>query len=119
MKDELKDTKDFLQDISDKIHYFVKDNVYSDFVLTCQILLKFIFLAGLVYTLDFVFKLLVNLVFKRFFDTEKFPILKSSYQSRITNSIVHLSSLAFAGSALFSVFYRHPKSFTFLEVIVS
>ncbi len=119
MKDELKDTKDFLQNISDQIHYFVKDNVYSDLVLTVQILLKFIFLAGLIYTIDFILKLVVNLVFKRFFDKEKYPVFKSIYQSRITNSIAHLSALSFAGSALFSIFYRHPKSFTFLEVIVN
>lgn len=119
MKDELKDTKDFLQNISDQIHYFVKDNVYGDLVLTVQILLKFIFLAGLIYTIDFVLKLLVNLTFRKFFDKEKYPIFKSIYQSRITNSIVHLSALAFAGSALYSVFYRHPKSFTLLEVIVN
>jgi len=119
MKDELKDTKDFLQNISDQIHYFVKDNVYGDLILTVQILLKFIFLAGLIYTIDFVLKLLVNLIFKRFFDKEKYPVFKSIYQSRVTNSIAHLSALAFAGSALFSIFYRHPKSFTFLEVIVN
>ncbi|KFF13595.1 mechanosensitive ion channel protein MscS [Chryseobacterium soli] len=119
MKDELQDTKDFLQDISDKIHYFVRDNVPSDLALTCQIILKFVFLAGLVYLLDFLFKILVNTVFKYFFDKEKFPVLKSIYQSRITNSIVHLGALSFAETALRSVFWRHPKSFEFLGVIVS
>ncbi|MDH6250454.1 miniconductance mechanosensitive channel [Chryseobacterium sp. H1D6B] len=118
MKDELQDTKDFLQDVSDQIHYFVRDNVPDGLVLTCQIVLKFIFLAGLVYVLDFVFKFLVNLVFKYFFDKEKYPILKSIYQSRITNSIVHLGALSFAESALRSVFWRHPKSFELLGVIV-
>lgn len=119
MKDELQDTKDFLQDISDTIHYFVRDNVPSDLVLTCQIILKFIFLAGLVCLLDFIFKILVNTIFKNFFDKEKYPVLKSIYQSRITNSIVHLGTLSFAESALKSVFWRHPKSFEFLGVIVS
>lgn len=119
MKNELQDTKDFLQDISDQIHYFVKDNVHSDLVLILQILLKFIFLAGLVYVLDFVFKLLVNTVIKNFFDKEKYPVVKSIYQSRITNSIVHLGALSFAGYALFSVFYRHPKSFALLGLIVN
>ncbi|KPH11006.1 mechanosensitive ion channel family protein [Chryseobacterium sp. ERMR1:04] len=119
MKDELQDTKDFLQDISDTIHYFVRDNVPGDLVLTCQIILKFIFLAGLVCLLDFLFKILVNTIFKNFFDKEKYPVLKSIYQSRITNSIVHLGTLSFAESALKSVFWRHPKSFEFLGVIVS
>lgn len=119
MKDDIQDTQDFLQDISDKIHYFVRDNVPSDLALTCQIILKFIFLAGLVYLLDFIFKILVNTIFKYFFDKEKYPVLKSIYQSRITNSLVHLATLSFAESALKSVFWRHPKSFEFLGVIVS
>ncbi|ASK30131.1 mechanosensitive ion channel protein MscS [Chryseobacterium sp. T16E-39] len=119
MKDELQDTKDFLQDISDQIHYFVRDNVPGDLVLTCQIILKFLFLAGIVYLLDFIFKFLVNIVFKYFFDKEKYPVLKSIYQSRITNSLVHLGALNFAEYALKSVFWRHPKSFELLGVIVS
>lgn len=119
MKDEIQDTKDFLQNISDQIHYFVKDNVPSELVLMCQIVLKFIFLAGLVFVLDFIFKFLVNAIIKRFFDKEKYPVIKSIYQSRITNSVVHLTTLSFAGYALLSVFYRHPKSFAFLELIVS
>lgn len=119
MKDEIQDTKDFLQDISDTIHYFVRDHVPSDLALTCQIVLKFIFLAGLVFAIDFIFKFFVNTIIKQFFDKEKYPIIKSIYQSRITNSVVHLGALNFAGYALFSVFYRHPKSFTLLEVIVN
>lgn len=119
MKDELQDTKDFLQDISDQIHYFVSANVPNDLVLTCQIILKFLFLAGLVYVLDFIFKILVNTIFKYFFDKEKYPVLKSIYQSRITNSIVHLGALSFAEYALKSVFWRHPKSFELLGLIVS
>ncbi|MET3536277.1 mechanosensitive ion channel family protein [Chryseobacterium limigenitum] len=119
MKDEIQDTKDFLQNISDQIHYLVKGSVHPELVLTCQIVLKFIFLAGLVYAIDFIFKFLVNIIIKKFFDKEKYPIIKSIYQSRITNSIVHLGALNFAGYALLSVFYRHPKSFTLLELIVN
>lgn len=119
MKDEIQDTRDFLQNVSDQIHYFVRENVFPDLALPIQIILKFIFLAGLIYMLDFVFKLIVNTIFKYFFDKEKYPVLKSIYDSRITNSVVHLGALSFAGYALFSVFYRHPKSFALLEIIVS
>ncbi|MGU3375932.1 mechanosensitive ion channel family protein [Chryseobacterium sp. M5A1_1a] len=118
MKDEIQDTRDFLQNISDQIHYFVRDHVHPDLALPIQIMLKFIFLAGIIYLLDFVFKLIVNTIFKYFFDKEKFPILKSIYDSRITNSVVHLGALSVAGYALLSVFYRHPKSFALLEIIV-
>lgn len=119
MKEELKDTKDFLQDISDNIHFFVKNNAPDGLILSSQIIIKFIFLASIVYILDFFFKICVNIIIKKFFDKEKYPVIKSIYQSRITNSVMHLIALSFAKYALKSVFWRHPKSFEFLEVIVN
>jgi len=119
MKEELKDTKDFLQDISDYIHFFVRDNAPDGLILSGQIVFKFIFLAGLVYILDFFFKFFVNIIIKNFFDREKYPVIKSIYQSRISNSVVHLIALSFAEYALKSVFWRHPKSFALLELIVN
>lgn len=118
MNDELKDTKDFLQNISDSIHYFVKDSLPDDWVLLWQIILKFLLLIFIVYITDFIYKFLLNHIFKIFFYKDKYPILKSVYLSRITNSFSHLIALLFGSFALFSIFYRHPKSFIFLERIV-
>lgn len=118
MNDELKDTKDFLQDLSDMIHFFAKDNIPDNWVLFVQISLKFLLFVGLIYLIDFLFKLLINTVFKLFFDQDKYPVFKSVYQSRITNSFSHLMALLFGSFALFSIFYRHPKSFTFLERMI-
>jgi len=119
MNDELKGTKDFLQNISDNIHYFVKDSLPDNWVLLGQIVLKFLFLVALVYLTDFILKFIMNQIFKLFFDKDKYPVLKSIYQSRITNSFSHVMALLLGSFALYSVFYRHPKSFTFLERMVS
>ncbi|MCQ4034201.1 mechanosensitive ion channel family protein [Kaistella montana] len=118
MKDELKDTKDFLQRISDYIHYSVRDSLPDSWVLLVQIILKFLFLVALVYVADFIVKFLLNQIFKIFFNKDKYPVFKSIYQSRITNSISHVFALLIGSFALFSIFYRHPKSFTFLERMV-
>ncbi|WP_449401267.1 mechanosensitive ion channel family protein [Chryseobacterium wanjuense] len=118
MKDEIQDTKNFLQDFSDSIHYFVKNNVHNDFSLPLQIFLKFLFLAILVFLVDLIFKFFINGAFKLFFNKEKYPVLKSIYQSKITNSLGHLMALYFGSYALISVFWRHKKSFAFLERIV-
>ena len=118
MNDELKDTKDFLQRISDYIHYSVRDSLPDSWVLLVQIILKFLFLVALVYVADFIVKFILNQIFKIFFNKDKYPILKSIYQSRITNSISHVFALLIGSFALLSVFYRHPKSFTFLERMV-
>ena len=118
MNDELKDTKDFLQNISDHIHYAVRDSLPDNWVLLGQIVLKFLFLLALIYITDFILKFILNQIFRTFFNKDQYPIQKSIYQSRITNSVAHLIALLFGSFALFSIFYRHPKSFIFLERMV-
>lgn len=118
MNDELKDTKDFLQNISDYIHYSVRENLPDSAVLLVQIILKFLFLVAIIYIADFIVKFILNQIFKLFFNKDKYPVLKSIYQSRITNSISHVFALLIGSFALFSIFYRHPKSFIFLERMV-
>ncbi len=118
MNSEINNTKDFLQTISDTIHFFAKDNIPDNWILFVQILLKFLLFVGLIYLVDFLLKLLINTIFKLFFDKDKYPVLKSVYQSRITRSLSHLVALLFGSFALFSIFYRHPKSFILLERLI-
>jgi len=118
MKDELKDYKDFLQQISDEIHFFCKDFLPNEFVLPGQIFFKFTFFIALIFLLAFLLKQLINLVFRFFFDKEKFPVMKSIYKARVTSSVANILALGFGNYALFSIFYRHPKSFVFLERLV-
>ena len=118
MKDELIDYKDFLQQISDEIHFFCRDFLPDDLVLSGQIFLKFVFFIFLILLLAFLLKNLINLVFRFFFDKEKFPVMKSIYKARVTSSVANILALGFGKYALFSIFYRHPKSFVFLERLV-
>ena len=118
MKDEIQGTKDFLQNVSDQIHYFIEDNVAASLQLSFQIVLKFLLLAGITFILDIVLKFIINTVIRQFFNKDKFPVLKSIYQSRVSNSIVHILALNIAKYTLLSIFYRHPKSFEFLGIII-
>ncbi|WP_379963339.1 mechanosensitive ion channel family protein [Epilithonimonas sp. UC225_85] len=118
MKDELIDYKDFLQKISDEIHFFCRDFLPDDLVLSGQIFFKFVFFIFLIVFLAFILKSLINLVFRFFFDKEKYPVMKSIYKARVTSSVANILALGFGNYALFSIFYRHPKSFTFLERLV-
>lgn len=118
MNSELKDTKDFLQTISDSIHYWVRGNLPDSWVLFWQIVLKLLFLFLVIFLVGFLVKMLVNGIFRVFFFKDKYPVLKSIYQSRITNSFANLMALLFGSYALFSIFYRHPKSFTLLERMI-
>lgn len=118
MKNEFQGTKDLLQTISDTLHFFVRDHVPDGWVLFLQIFLKFLFLAGIIWAVGFLTRLLINTIFKIFFNEDRFPILKAVYKSKVTNSLAQLLSLLFGSFALYSVFYRHPKSFEFLERLV-
>lgn len=117
--DELNNTKDFLQALSDSLHYFVKDTVPDSWVLLLQILFKFAFLVGIIVLSSFLLKLLMNTIFRTYFNNDQHPVLKSVYLSKITNSLAYLLALLIGSFALFSIFYRHPKSFTFLERMVA
>ncbi len=118
MNKELTDTKDFLQNISDYIHFFVKDNTPDSWVLLLQILTKFMVFIAIIYLVDFLFKLIINSIFRIFFDKDKYPVLKSVYGAKLTNSVSHLIALLFGSFALSSFFYRHPKSHIFLERLI-
>ena len=72
MNDELKDTKDFLQNISDYIHYSVRENLPDSAVLLVQIILKFLFLVAIIYIADFIVKFILNQIFKLFFNKDKY-----------------------------------------------
>lgn len=118
MGSELTNTRDFLQDISDQIHYFIKGYFPDDLVLWIQILAKFIFLFALIYVISTVIKIIFNIIFKFFVNEDRFPVLISIYKARISTSIARIIALFIGDKALFSIFYRHPKSFDFLEIII-
>lgn len=118
MKKEINDYKDFLQRISDEIHFFCKDYFPNDFVLIGQITMKFALLLFLIFFLIFILKTIINIVFKFFFDKEKYPVMKSIYKAKVTNSVANILGIGLGHYALFSIFYRHPKSFVFLERLI-
>lgn len=118
MNDSHTNTNDFLQNISDQIHYFVKDTFPEDLVLWMQILAKFLLLAALIYIVSNLFKLIFKIVFKFFVNEDRFPILISIYKARVSSSIARFIALFIGSYALYSIFYRHPKSFDFLEIII-
>ena len=118
MNKEINDYKDFLQRISDEIHFFCKDYFPDDFVLIGQITMKFALLLFLIFFLIFILKAIINIVFKFFFDKEKYPVMKSIYKATVTKSVANILGIGLGHYALFSIFYRHPKSFVFLERLI-
>ncbi|AYO57098.1 mechanosensitive ion channel protein MscS [Chryseobacterium sp. 6424] len=115
---ELQGTRDFLENISDTIHYFVKDHFPDGTVLITQIVLKLLFWVLIIYLADLLWKMLLNSIFRIKFNNDRHPIMKSVYLARLTNSASHLFALLLGNFALYSIFDRHPKSFTLLERLI-
>lgn len=119
LMNELNNTKDFLQNLSDSIHFFVREAFPDGSVLTVQIFLKFILLIVMVFLIGFLLKLILNTIFKLYFNNDRQPVLKAVYLANLPTSIAALFSLLFASFALHSIFWRHPKSHIFLERFVA
>ena len=116
MNDELKNTKGLFRTVSDQIHYLIKDHVADNFVLLLQISVKFLFLLGVLILMNYIIKLALNgahyLFSKKY---EKEPVVLALYQSKMLNSISNFLALLFTKQLIDSIFYRHPKSYVFLE----
>lgn len=104
MKDEIQDTKSFLQQLSEQLYIYINEISPAGFAWIFHIIAKFAILLTVLYVLDFVLKLIINYVFKFFKNEKKYPILKSIYNSKITNSFAHFIALSVVGSMQESIF---------------
>lgn len=115
MNDELKQTKGFLTGISDKIHYFVRENFPDDLILVGQILAKLLLLIGILLLLDFIIKLIIKGLHALFYENFKeHALVNALYQSKVLNSVANFIALGTTEALVQSIFYRHPQSYTIL-----
>lgn len=116
MKDELKDTQGFFQILSDKIHFFMRDNVPDGLVLISQIMAKLLLLAFILVLLDVLFKLIFRGVHTIFYRKSKeTPFLQALYESKVLNSIAHFCALGIVQQLIEPIMKRHPSSHEFLQ----
>lgn len=116
MNTELDNTKDFLQQVSDWIRFFVRDTLSGGWIM--QFLFKFLFWGLIIYAIDVLLKTLINFVFRFFSNEEQYPVWTSIRKARVTNSVAHIIALAFGNFSLYSIFYIHKESYPVLERIV-
>lgn len=117
MKEEIKQTQDFLKDFSDQIHYFIRDNVSENWFI--QVAAKVLLVGIIIYFIDFLLKLIISTFLRTFSDEEKYPGIKAVHSSKISHSFVHLLALLFGSLALKPFFqYRHPETFAFFDRVI-
>lgn len=121
MKDELNDTKDFLQNISDQINVFFAQYFRGDVAWIFQVTCKIIVLLAFLFVADFLLKWSFKLVARYFSNPEKYPFIYSLSKARFFNSIAHIIALGLCTFALESIFYAGMHQITkgLLDKIVS
>lgn len=117
MNDELQETKDFLQYLSDEIHWGIKDIMPNIMVHSIQILAKILLLIFLLFALDFIFKCIIRLGFYAVKKHSEQPILKAIYETRVINSMSNMISVGVVKTMVASVFYRHKEGLIVFNTI--
>lgn len=112
MNDRLEETKDFLQELSDPLYRYISRISPTGLDWIFHIIVKIILLCLIFLVLDFIYKVMINSIFRFFKNKEKYPIINSIYESRITNSIAHLFALVVIGSIHESIFAGALKNTT-------
>lgn len=112
MKDELNDTKDFLQNISDQINVFFAQYFRGDVAWIFQVTCKIIVLLAFLFVTDFLLKWSFKLVARYFSNSEKYPMIHSLSKARFFNSIAHIIALGLCNFALDSIFYAGMHQIT-------
>ncbi|WP_343610586.1 mechanosensitive ion channel family protein [Chryseobacterium oranimense] len=104
MKDEIQDTKSFLQEISDQLYIYISQVTPGGMDWVVHIIVKLGLLCAVFLVVDFIFKFIINFVFRFFKSDEKYPVIRSVYQSKISNSVAHFAALLVVGAVHPSIF---------------
>ncbi|SDE04067.1 mechanosensitive ion channel family protein [Riemerella columbipharyngis] len=118
MRDGKDETVDLFIQISDAMHQWVLahfPNVW--WRLWVDIAVEFLFLVLLLLTIDRIFKIIFRIFY---FVLKKYSyksLIKSLYESKVTNSFANFIAIGLTSEAVYSIFYKHPKSYAFLDTI--
>ncbi|KQR92478.1 mechanosensitive ion channel protein MscS [Chryseobacterium sp. Leaf180] len=116
MKDDLLGTKDFIQDYSAELAQYISRFSPAGFDWFFLMIVKLAILLAVFFIVDILLKIIINSVFKFYRNEEKYPVIRSVYQSRITNSFAHLIALAIVAGIHPSIFVGAlKKTSTFVE----
>lgn len=113
MKEEIQQTKTLLADLVLTIHRFIAENISDQWEV--QVLIKFLMLFGIVFTLDLLIKIILLPIFSSYRDGEKYPFFKAVHTSGITRSVANIIALMLGNILLTALFSYHDKTFSILQ----
>ncbi|SDQ68565.1 miniconductance mechanosensitive channel [Chryseobacterium soldanellicola] len=116
MKDEIQDTKNFIQELSEVLYNYISGISPSGMEFILHIVIKIGLLIGIFLIIDFILKFIINSGSRFFHNQEKYPILNSIKASKVTNSLAHFIALTIVGGIQNFIFTGHLPSTTFFIV---
>ncbi|WP_345200174.1 mechanosensitive ion channel family protein [Chryseobacterium ginsengisoli] len=116
MNDQLQETKNFIQELSEQLYLYITKISPSGLDWIFHAMVKLSLLIAIFLLADFIFKFIINFVFRFFRNETKFPVIKSIYQSKVTNSLGHLLALGIVAGIQTSIFPPNslPKTNIFI-----
>lgn len=104
MNDQLEDTRDLITQLTDPLYIYISEISPFGLDWVFHMIVKMFLLCTVFLVIDFVLKIIINTVFRIFHNQEKYPVIRSIYQSKITNSIAHFIALLIIGGIHESIF---------------
>jgi miniconductance mechanosensitive channel len=90
MNDQLQETRNFIQDLSYQLYIYISKISPAGFDWVLHLIVKLALLVALFLLVDFILKPIINFIFRFFQNEKKYPVIKSIYESRVSNSVAHL-----------------------------
>jgi len=112
MNDQLQETRSIIQELSEPLYLYIIRISPDGFAWILHIIVKLILLFAVFLVFDFIFKLIINNIFRVFHNQEKYPVIRSIYQSKVTNSLAHLFALLIIGGIHEYIFWGALKDTT-------
>ena len=106
---------EILKSFSEQIHFFVKQNFAEGFILFGQIALKMLLLFSVFFVIDSILRVFTIIISKIIVKFSKNEFLKYAFKARLYSSISHLLSLGITYFLIEDIFWRHPKSFAYID----
>jgi miniconductance mechanosensitive channel len=115
MKDEIQETRNFIQEYSYQLYIYISKISPAGWDWVIHRFVKLTLLVGFFLLFDFIFKFIISSIFRLFSNEEKYPVIRSIYKSKLTRSLAHLIALFFVGSIQTDIFSGAlPKTSTFI-----
>jgi miniconductance mechanosensitive channel len=108
MNDQLQETKNFIQELSDRLYIYISQISPAGFDWIIHMIVKLALLIALFLLIDLTLKPAINFIFRFFQSEKKYPIIKSIYESRVSNSVAHFVALGVVASI--QTFIFPPKA---------